>query len=105
MMCAVTVRQIKPGSYEQFREAWEPDPWLPRLDRALVLRNEENPDQVLTIGFFDTSQDEFDAEMRDDPAVLSAEDRRLRRIADFEEHVVLNGIFEVAEEVVAPERR
>jgi hypothetical protein len=105
MMCAVTVRQIKPDSYEQFRKAWEPDPWLPRLDRALVLRNEENPDQVLTIGFFDASQDEFDTEMRDDPGVLSAEDRRLRRIADFEEHVVLNGIFELAEEVVAPDRR
>ena len=105
MMCAVTVREIKPGSYDEFRKAWEPDPWLPRLDRAIVLRNEDNPDQVLTIGFFDASQDELDAEVRDDPAVLNSEERRLRRIAVFEERVVLNGIFELAEEVVAPERR
>jgi hypothetical protein len=104
-MCAVTVREIKPGSYEQFREAWEPDPWLPRLDRAIVLRNEDNPDQVLTIGFFNATQDELDTEVRDDPAVLESEERRLRRIAEFEERVVLNGIFEVADEVVAPDRR
>ena len=105
MMCAVTVREIKPDSYDAFRKAWEPDPWLPRLDRALVLRNEDNPDQVLTIGFFDASQDELDSEVRDKPDVLSAEERRLRRISEFEERVLLNGIFEVAEEVVAPERR
>jgi hypothetical protein len=105
MMCAVTVRQIKPDSYDEFRKAWEPDPWLPLLDRALVLRNEDNPDQVLTIGFFDADQDVLDAEVRDDPAVLSAEEKRLRRIAQFEERVILNGIFELAEEVVAPDRR
>ena len=105
MMCAVTVREIKPDSYEQFRKAWEPDPWMPRLDRALVLRNEDNPDQVLTIGFFSATQDEMDTEIRDDPAVLEAEDRRLRRISEFEERVVLNGIFELAEEVLAPDQR
>ncbi len=33
MMCLVTVRQIKPGSYEDFRKAWQPDPWLPPLQR------------------------------------------------------------------------
>jgi hypothetical protein len=105
MMCAVTVREIKADSYESFRKAWEPDPWLPRLDRALVLRNEDNPDQVLTIGFFSASQDELDTEVRDDPEVLKAEERRLRRISEFEERVLLNGIFEVAEEVVAPDKR
>lgn len=97
-MCAVTVRQIKPGSYEDFRRAWKPDPWLPSLRSALVLRNEDNPDQVLTIGFFDADQEALDA-LRDDPEVLRNEEARLRRISEFEERVVLNGIFEVAEEV------
>ena len=105
MMCAVTVRQIKPDCYDEFRKAWEPDPWLPRLERAIVLRNEDNPDQVLTIGFFDADQDTLDTEVRDDPEVLKAEEQRLRRISEFEERVVLNGIFELAEEVVAPDRR
>ncbi len=103
-MCAVTVRQIKPGTYEEFRKAWEPDPWLPKLTRALVFRNEDNPDMVLSVGFFDASLEEIDA-IRDDPAVLAEEEGRLRRIAEFEERVVLNGIFELADEVLPPETR
>jgi hypothetical protein len=104
MMAAVTVRQIKPGTYEEFRRAWEPDPWLPKLTKAIVLRNEDNEDLVLTIGFFEAGQDEFDG-IRDDESVLKEEDRRLRRIAEFEDHVILNGIFEVAEEVLPPGER
>lgn len=98
MMAAVTVRQIKPGSYEEFRVAWKPDPWPPKLRNALVLRNDDNPDQVLTIGFFETDQGGVD-EIRDDPEVLRNEEARLRRIAEFEERVLLNGIFEVTDEV------
>ena len=59
MMCAVAVREITPGSYEGFRKAWYHDPWLPRYEKALVLRNEDSPDQVLTIAFFDGSRDEL----------------------------------------------
>jgi len=104
MMCAVTVRKIKPGTYDDFRKAWEPDPWLPRLERAIVLRNEDNPDLVLSIGFFDAGPVSLD-EIRDDPAVLSDEEARLRRIAQFEEQVLLNGIFELTEEVLPPAER
>ena len=103
-MCAVTVRQIKPGTYEDFRKAWEPDPWLPKLTRALVFRNEDNPDMVLSVGFFDASLEESDA-IRDDPAVLAEEEGRLRRISEFEERVVLNGIFELTDEVLPPDAR
>ncbi len=105
MLCAVTVRMIKPGSYEEFRTAWEPREWLPHLERAVVFRSEDNPDLVLTIGYFDADQDTLDADVRDAPAVLAAEDRRLRRIAEFEEQVVLNGIFELVDEVLPPDGR
>ena len=27
MMCLVTVRRLKPDSYDEFRAAWTPDPW------------------------------------------------------------------------------
>ena len=103
-MCAVTVRQIKPGTYEEFRKAWEPDPWLPKLTRALVFRNEDNPDMVMSVGFFDASLEEIDA-IRDDPAVLTEEESRLRRISEFEDRVVLNGIFELTDEVLPPGSR
>ena len=104
MYCAVTIRRIKPDTYEEFRTAWEPDPWLPKLTHAVVLRNQDDPEQVLTIGYFDADETALD-EIRDDPAVLAEEDKRLRRIAEFEERVLLNAIFEVVEDVLPPDVR
>jgi hypothetical protein len=102
MMCAVAVRQIKPGSYDRFRKAWQHDPWLPRYEKALVLRNEESPDQVLTMAFFDGTQDEYEA-ARDEPDAMAAEEQRLHRISEFEDRVILSAVFEMVEEVRPPD--
>jgi hypothetical protein len=101
MMCAVTVRRIKPGGYDAFRTAWEPDPWPPQLQRVLVSRRDEDPDQVLTASFFDLRPEELEA-VRDDPNLLGAEEARLHRVAEHVEEIVFKGIFEVVEEIEAP---
>jgi hypothetical protein len=101
MMCAMAVRQIKPGSYEAFRKAWMHDPWLPRYDRALVLRNPDDDDHVMTIAFFDGTAEEYEA-ARDEPATMRAEEQRLHRIAEVEERVVLSGVYKLVEEVLPP---
>lgn len=100
-LCAVTVRQIKPGTYDEFRKVWAPDPWMPNLTRALIMRHEDDENQILSIGFFDASQADVDA-MRDDPDFLAREEMRLRRISEFEESVMLNGIYELADDVMPP---
>jgi hypothetical protein len=102
MMCAVAVRQIQPESYDRFRKAWQHDPWLPRYERAFVLRREGSPDQVMTMAFFDGTREEYEA-ARDEPETLAAEERRLRRIAEVEEKVLLSAVFELVEEVLPPE--
>jgi hypothetical protein len=102
MMCAVAVRQIKPESYDRFRTAWQHDPWLPRYQKALVLRREGRPDEVLTMAFFDGTREEYEA-ARDEPETMAAEERRLRRIADVEEKVLLSAVFELVEEVLPPD--
>jgi hypothetical protein len=102
MMCAVAVRQIKPGSYDEFRRAWHHDPWLPRYEKAIVLRNEDNPDHVLTMAFFAGTSEEYEA-ARDEPETMAAEERRLHRISDWEERVLLSGVFELVDEVHPPE--
>ena len=101
MIAAVTVRLLRPGTFEEFRQAVQPDPWLPRLQRVLVYRNDDNPDQVLTMGLFDATAEEFDG-LRDEQATLAEEDRRLQRVAAFEERVLLNGIYELANEALPP---
>jgi hypothetical protein len=98
MMCLVTVRQIKPGTYDDFRRAWQPDPWPDPLSRVEILRNNDDGDQVITIGYVDCSPEELE-EMRDDPAILEGEARRLERIAPFEVRVLVNSIFELVEDV------
>ena len=102
MMCLVTVRQLKPGSYDDFRRAWQPDPWPASLSRVEILRNDDDPDEVITVGYLDLSADELEA-MRDQPEILEGELRRLERIAPFEERVLVNSVFELVEEV-RPER-
>jgi hypothetical protein len=101
MLCAVTIRSIKPGSFEAFRREWEPRPWPPELSRVVISRNEQDPDQVLTASFLDVEPEQFDA-LRDHPALLGAEEDRLARIASYEEALVFKGIFEIVEEISAP---
>jgi len=33
-----TVRRLKPGSYDDWRKAWEPDEWPEGSKRAYILR-------------------------------------------------------------------
>ena len=101
MFCAVTIRSIKPGSFDDFRREWEPRPWPPELSRVLVSRNEQDPDQVLTASFIDMPPERFE-DLRDDPRLLGAEEERLSRIAQYEEALVYKGIFEIVEEIAAP---
>jgi hypothetical protein len=101
MMCAVTIRSLRPGSFEQFREEWEPRPWPPELARVVISRNDQDPNQVLTASFIDVSIEQLDA-LRDDPALLGAEEGRLARIAEYEEALIYKGLFEVVEDLSAP---
>jgi hypothetical protein len=95
----LTVRTLKPGTEEAFREAWRPERWPSRMVRAYHLRSEDDPARVVTLGFFEGSQEELDA-MRDDPAWMAGEERRLQRIAPLEQDVLLSGVWEVVDEIV-----
>ena len=101
MMALVTVRQIKPGSYDEFRKAWAPDPWWPQLTKIEILRNDDNPDEVLTVGYVDVTLEELER-LRDSPEILESEARRLERIAPYEERLLVNGVFELVEELGPP---
>jgi hypothetical protein len=99
MYCLLTVRQIKPGSYDDFRKAWEPSRYPAPFVKAYLLRNQEDPDEVTSFGFFDATADEVEA-LRDDEEFMRLEVDRMQRISEFEVAVKVNGLYEVAEEVV-----
>ena len=98
MLCMLTVRRLKPGQEAAFATAWAPERWHGRMVRAYHLRSEDDPTQVITLGFFGGTESELDA-MRDAPEWMAGEERRLQRIAPLEESVLLSGVWNVVEEI------
>ncbi len=102
MLCALTVRTLRPGTFEQFREAFmrneDPDNPPAGWVRFNMIRNAENPDEVICFGFFDGTVDEL---RRSAAETRYAE--QLEEIAPFVESVGADGLYEIVEEfTVAP---
>jgi len=99
MICALTVRKLKPGTYEQFRDAFmadfrdTPPEGFVRFD---MLRNAEDPDEVISFGFFDGSVEELR-----DAAAKEGYAEQLERVAPFVESVGSDGLYEIVEERTA----
>jgi len=75
--------------------------WPPQLQRVVVSRSDEDPDQILTTSYFDIAPEDLEA-ARDDLSVLEAEETRLHRVAQHVDRVVFKGLFEVVEEIGPP---
>jgi heme-degrading monooxygenase HmoA len=100
MLCALTVRTLKPGSFEDFREAFTSvmDPGKPPegWSRFNMLRNAQNPEEVVCFGFYDGTIEQLRASETD-----LGYDEQQRAIAPFVESVGTDGLFEVAVEYTA----
>jgi len=96
MLCALTVRRLKPGTFEQFREAFMghaspesvPAGWV----RFSMIRGMEDPDEVVCFGFFDGSLEEMRGAGRE------GYDRQMADIAPYVASVGTDAIFDVVED-------
>jgi hypothetical protein len=95
MHAALTVRRLKPGTYDDWRRAWEPDEWPEGSQRAYILRNVNDPDEVIAFGFFEGDL----TATRNDPRLARMQEDRFARMAEFVESTGADGIYEVVEEV------
>jgi hypothetical protein len=97
MVCALTVRKLKPGTFDQFREAFMSTEDFDNLPDGFVrfnmVRNAEDPDEVISFGFFDGSVDELRA-----AAAEGGYEEQLAAIAPFVESVGADGLYEIVEE-------
>ena len=96
MLVFFSARRLKPGAFEQFRVAWQPegDEVLPEETVAIYhAQNIKDPDEVISFGIFDV----------DDPAAIrgdeQAELKRQDAMAAFVENIPLEGVYEVIEEI------
>ena len=98
MLCALTVRNLKPGTMEQFKQAFIPDDTtdVPAgWKHFYALQNVGDENQVITFGFFDGTLEELRASQQEGSSEYEA-----RRAAADElvESVGADGIFEVVED-------
>jgi heme-degrading monooxygenase HmoA len=101
MVCALTVRKLKPGTFDQFREAFmamnDPDNPPAGWVRFNMVRNNADPDEVICFGFFDGSVDELRAMASD-----QGYPEQQASIAPFVESVGADGLYEVVEQYDTP---
>ena len=100
MLCAHTVRRLRPGTFDEFREKFmlRMEEVPPGWARFHLLRSVADPDEVVTFGFFDGTPEELERNQ----AEAGYEERR-DSIEPLVDAVVANGIYEVVESLT-PER-
>jgi heme-degrading monooxygenase HmoA len=97
MIVMFSARRLKPGSWDQFRRAWEPgDDKPPGFQRAYHARNIRDEDEVISFGLFDMSEDEYRQWRADADA---AENQRVDAMAAFVENEHVSGVYEVIDTV------
>jgi hypothetical protein len=100
VICALTVRKLKPGTFEEFKEAFiggEGGPEdMPAGSQFFMVRNSADPDEVISFGLFDGTIEE----LRESSA-YSGYEEQLAAIAPFVESVGADGMYDVVEHQTA----
>jgi hypothetical protein len=95
MHAFLTVRRLKAGSYDEWRKAWQPDFWPEGSVKAYILRNIDDPDEVIAFGFYERSADQI----RGDTRLQEMQRERFERMVPYVESTGADGVYEVVEEV------
>ena len=96
MFCALTVRKLKPGAMEDFKQAFIPGDDMeapPGWKRFYAIRNVADENEVITFGFFDGTLEELRAGQSEGDY-----DERRQATDEFVESVGADGLYEVVEE-------
>jgi len=96
MIVMFTARRLKPGSWDQFRRAWEGDEKPPGFQRAYHARNIRDEDEVISFGLFDMTEDDY-REWRESQD--AAENTRVDQMSAFVANEHVSGVYEVIEEL------
>lgn len=97
MIVMLTARRLKPGAWEEFRNAWDPgETRPPGLVRAYHARNIRDEDEVVSFGLFDMSEQDYRRWREEEDA---QENQRVSRISAFVENEYVSGVYEVVDTV------
>jgi hypothetical protein len=99
MYCALTVRKLKSGTYDQWREAWWPESQsedMPENSEVYIVRNMKDPDEIIAFGLVEGDIDEIRASFDE-----GDEQKRQEAMAPYIESTGADGIYEVIERIGA----
>ena len=97
MLVFFTARRLKPGAWDQFRNAWDPgDEKPPGFKSAYHARNIRDEDEVISFGLFDMSKDEYHQWRSSND---QRENQRVDALSAFVENEHVSGVFEVIDTV------
>lgn len=91
---ALTARKLKPGTYDDWRQAWETGE-TPEGVKAYICRNVRDPDEIVAFGILEKSAEELES-IQPSPDV---EEGRVAAMAPYVESISTDGLYEVIEEV------
>jgi hypothetical protein len=95
--CALTVRKLKPGTYDDWRKAWWPEnDQTPENAEVYIVRNRKDPDEIIAFGLIEGDIDEVMAGFDE-----NEEKKRQEAMAPYIESVGADGIYEVIEHIGA----
>jgi hypothetical protein len=80
------------------------DEWPPQFVRAHHVRDLTDENMVVSFGLFDGTAEDY-RQLRTDERAGDVEDRGQRKMSEFVDQVVLDGVVEVIDEVTPAETR
>jgi heme-degrading monooxygenase HmoA len=93
MIVMFTARRLKPGAWEQFRQAWDPgESRPPGFKHAYHARNIRDGDEVISFGLFDMTKDDYH---RWRAEVDAEENQRVDHMSAFVLNEPVSGVYEV----------
>jgi hypothetical protein len=102
-MCALSVRRLKPGSWDAFRAGWDAreqgGEHPPFISRITHLRSKDDENVVVSFGMAEGEPDEMAAFLQQ-PEWRELDARRQAAMAPHVEETIVDGVFEVIEEIV-----
>ena len=98
MLVLFSARRLKPGAWDQFRNAWDPgdSDHPPGLQRVYHARNMRDEDEVISFGIFDMTKDDWHRWRGEHEA---EENARVDALSAFVENDHISGVYEVIEEI------
>jgi hypothetical protein len=94
VIAALTVRKLKPGTYDDWRKAWWSDDVTPEDADIYILRNFNDPNEIIAFGLVEGNREEIEASFDKDK-----ERARQEQMAPFIESIGADGIYEVIERI------